>query len=143
MRRPSPILAAAFALVTVSAAAATSAAAQAPATQAPAAHAARTVTAPAPRWQSVVYRLTLSRGSEVMPMRVVLDRVGATFDAVLLVSGSVSALASVEYDGAELRGEIQTSNGPGRLVLRESGETVTGTITVGRTVWTITGERSA
>lgn len=139
MRRPSPILAAAFALATISAAAATPAAAQAPA-----AHAERnTVAAPAPRFQSVVYRLTLTRGSEVMPMRVVLDRVGTALDAMLLISGSVSALANVEYEGGELRGDVQTSGGAGRLVLRESGDAITGTLTVGRAVWTITGERSA
>lgn len=145
MRLPSPALAVAYALATAATVATASTVVATPAAaQGPVANAARPVSGAVARWQPVVYRVTLTRDQEVMPMRVVVDRIGGVFDVMVLVGSSVSATASVEFDGTELRTDVLTSRGAGKLVLRDDGAGgVAGTLTIGRAVWTITGERSA
>ena len=110
-------------------------------TPAPAATAAATSFAAA-AW-SGVYRIDVAKGTEVLPMRVVLERLGGTLDGTVLLGGTASALADVRFEVGELRATLVTSSGRGELVLRQTESRVTGTLKIGKAVWTITGERSA
>ena len=90
-----------------------------------------------------VYRISLAKGTEVVPARVVVERIGKTLDATVLVGSAATSLARLQGDGGELRAEMVTSSGRGQLVLRTTATGVVGTLTVGKTVWEVTGERSA
>ena len=54
-----------------------------------------------------------------------------------------AAHAALRLDGDMLRASTQTSRGQGELVLRETSEGITGTFTVGKQVWTVSGTRSS
>ena len=140
MRLPARTLALSLAL----AAAAAPIAAQSSFTPAPAscAAAAPALSAAAAVW-SGVYRIDVAKGDEVLPMRVVVERVGSSLDGTVLLGGTASALANVRFDNGELRATMVTSSGKGELVLRLTEAGVTGSLKVGKTTWSVTGERSA
>ena len=99
------------------------------------------MTAMAP-WAGV-YRISLARGTEVVPARVMVERVGPRLDGTVLVGSEATSLANMRGDGAELRAEMLTSRGRGQLVLRVTPAGLVGTLTVGKSVWEVSGERSA
>jgi hypothetical protein len=109
---------------------------------APGAAATQGAAASAAAW-SGVYRIDVSKGDEVLPMRVVVERVGNTLEGTVLLGGTASALANVRFEGGELRATMVTSTGKGELVLRQTEAGITGTLKVGKTTWTVTGGRSA
>jgi hypothetical protein len=89
-----------------------------------------------------VYRVEARNRGEMVPMRVVVERLGDGMGATLLVDNSATALDKVRNEGGEFRAVITTSAGRGDLVLRATAGGVTGTLTVGKTTWTVTGERT-
>ena len=89
-----------------------------------------------------VYRVDITRGTETIPVRVIMERVGNTLDGTILVGGTASALGSVRADGMELRADITTSEGRGELVLKTTTEGISGTLKIGKTTWTVAGARS-
>ena len=149
MRTPAParsraVLSLALAALTLSAAA--------PATRAAAqpSHAADTPAAPAATsatsaWAGV-YRVSLTRGSEVVPARVLLEWVDGALYGTFLMDNVASGLARVRADDAEVRAAILTAEGRGELVLRQAGAAagagVVGTLTIGKATWEVRGGRS-
>ena len=140
MRLPARTLA--LSLAPAAAAARTAALAGYPPAPGPRGAAAPALSAAAAVW-SGVYRIDVAKGDEVLPMRVVVERVGSSLDGTVLLGGTASALANVRFDNGELRATMVTSTGKGELVLRQTEAGVTGTLKVGKTTWSVTGERSA
>jgi hypothetical protein len=134
-------LARTLALTLALAAAAAPAAAQTSFTPAPTASVATTPAAAA-AWAGV-FRIDVAKGDEVLPMRVVVERAGAGLDGTVLLGGTASALANVRFEAGELRATMVTSSGKGELVLRQTETGVTGTLKIGKTTWSVSGERSA
>jgi hypothetical protein len=90
-----------------------------------------------------VYRLTIEGKAGVMlDTRVMVERFGDRLSGVLLVDQQASGLSDVRVDGDALSMAVNTAEGRGRLVLRRTGEGVTGTLTTGRKVWQVTGAQS-
>jgi hypothetical protein len=139
-----PATARTLALSLALAAAAAPAAAQSSFTPTPAPSAAAAAASSAAAMWSGVYRIDVAKGDEVLPMRVVVERMGpAGVDGTVLLGGTASALANVRLEGGELRATMVTSSGKGELVLRQTDAGVTGTLKVGKATWSVTGERSA
>jgi hypothetical protein len=115
--------------------------AQAAYAPAPTARAERAEHAAAAAWVGV-YRVDMTKGTETIPVRVIMERVGDSLDGTILVGGTASALGSVRAEGTELRAAVTTSAGRGELVLRTTPAGLTGTLTIGRAVWSLTGSRS-
>jgi hypothetical protein len=129
----------ALGLATLVAAPAPAALAQASFAPAPAAASAEHAAAAA--WVGV-YRVDMTKGTETIPVRVIMERVGESLDGTILVGGTASALGSVQADGMELRAAVTTSAGRGELVLKATATGITGTLKIGKTVWSLTGSRS-
>jgi hypothetical protein len=101
-------------------------------------------TASTPEAWAGIYRLTLiSKTQAPMPVRLLVERDGETLTGTLLSDIHGAAHAALRLDGDVLRASTQTSRGQGELVLRETSEGITGTFTVGKQVWTVTGTRSS
>jgi len=90
-----------------------------------------------------VYRLTLV-GADNTPtaMRLLVEREGDGVSGTLITVAQGPAHADLRVDGDALWASAETSEGNGALVLRLTGDGVTGTFTVGRKVWTVTGART-
>ena len=142
MRHPASALSRAVALSFGVAALAASFAAPAAAQPAPSTAAAAAPAAPSTSAWAGVYRVSLTRGSEVVPARVLLERVDGTLYGTFLMDGMASALGRVRIDASEFRANLVTAGGRGEIVLRSTDEGVVGTLTVGRATWEIRGGRS-
>lgn len=90
-----------------------------------------------------VYRLTLV-GTDNTPtaMRLLVEREGDGVSGTLITVAQGPAHADLRVHGDALWASAETSQGSGALVLRLTADGVTGTFTVGRKVWTVTGART-
>ena len=142
--RPSPLalrtLAAAFSLATVGSAA-TASALQA----VPASHETQSLgTVVALGTPSGVFRLALQgQGTSAAPATMILEHVGDRVEATLLMDERVTSMTRVRTDGDRFSADVDTSLGRGTLAFRVDGDTLSGTLTVGKRVWTLAGKRSA
>ena len=142
---PARTLALALGLAALGTSAARSAAAQGSFAPAPTAGAVASAPMPAAlaAWVGV-YRVSLTKGQQTIPLRVVMERVGVSLDGTVMVGTTTSALANVRSsEQGELRAVMLTSEGQGELVLRATATGIVGTLKIGKQTWAVTGERSA
>lgn len=90
-----------------------------------------------------VYRIALDNGRETVHARVVMERVGGALEGTVLVEATASALIQLRSENGEIRANMLTSDGRGELVLRPTDGGVAGSLKVGKTTWSISGQRSA
>ena len=129
----------AFAAVAVSAAALP---AQQVAFATPAAAVAPVATSAPSRWVGA-YRLTFAdnTGSR-LDVRVLVEPAGERVVGLLIVDQQASGITGIRTDGDTLRAQVLADNSKGELLLRNTADGVTGTLTVGKRVWQVTGARS-
>ena len=90
-----------------------------------------------------VYRLQLTaKDGASLQVRLVVERLGEGLSGTLVSEDNGVAHVDLKFVGDELRATATTSLGEGVLVLRESAAGMTGTFTVGKRVWMVSGERS-
>ena len=108
----------------------------------PAAAAETVLVAPAARWVGV-YRLTLAeKGGAMLDARVLVEPTGDRLTGMLLVDQHASGINDVKVEDDALVARIVTAEGRGTLVLRTGAEGVVGTLTIGKRVWNVTGDRA-
>lgn len=94
------------------------------------------------RWVGV-YRLTiLATKGDLLDARVLIEPSGAKLTGTLLVDQHASGIADVRLDGDALVATVVTAEGRGTLVMRQVGEDVAGTLTVGKRTWQVNGARA-
>ena len=100
--------------------------------------------APRTAW-SGVFRVQLSLGRREVgaPAAIVVERVLAGPSGFMVVDSRTVSLSDIRVDGDMLRARVTTGDGVGTLMLRVSGDAVSGTLKVGRQTWDVVGERSA
>jgi len=91
-----------------------------------------------------VFRLALDGGTAGRaPATIIIERVGDQVEATLLMDERITTLDHVRVDGDRVTADVQTSSGRARVSLVVDGDAVTGTLTVGKQTYTVTGTRSA
>jgi hypothetical protein len=101
------------------------------------------VLAAAPAQWVGVYRLMFNEPSGAMlDARVIVEPAGSRITGMLIVDQHASGITAIRADGDALRAQIVAQEGRGELVLRNSGEAITGTLTIGKRVWQVSGQRA-
>jgi hypothetical protein len=100
--------------------------------------------APRTAW-SGVFRVQLSLGSREAgaPAAIVIERVLAGPSGFMVVDSRTVSLSEIRVEGDLLRARVTTGDGVGTLMLRVSGDAVSGTLKVGKQTWDVIGQRSA
>lgn len=100
--------------------------------------------APRTAW-SGVFRVQLSLGTREIgaPAAIVIERVLAGPSGFMVVDARTVSLSNIRVEGDVLRARVTTGDGVGVLTLRVTGDTVSGTMKVGKQTWDVVGERSA
>ena len=93
---------------------------------------------------SGVFRLAVQgQGTSAAPATIILEHFGDRVEATLLMDERVTSMSHVRADGDRMSADVDTSLGRGTLAFRIEGDTFSGTLTVGKRVWTLAGKRSA
>lgn len=104
--------------------------------------AAATTVARAEPWIGV-YRLVFTdRSGMMMDARVIVEPNGERLGGLLLVGEQATAVSDLRTDESELRAIVVTGDGRGTLVMRTDAGVISGTLTIGKRVWTIVGNRA-
>lgn len=90
-----------------------------------------------------VFRIVLEEDRrEAVPARIVVERRNGAVEAMLLIDQRVTPLRLLRADAGSLRAALATEDGAGELSVTVTDAGVTGTLTVKKRVWRVTGERS-
>jgi len=99
--------------------------------------------APAAAWVGV-YRIMLSekKVGAMIDARVLIEPNGQQLMGMLMVDQHASGITDVKVENDALVARVVTAEGKGTLVLRTSDDGVAGTLTIGKRVWQVSGQRA-
>lgn len=99
-------------------------------------------TSPSSKWVGV-YRLTLAeKDGAMLDTRVLIEANGTQLMGMLLVDEHASGMTDVKVENEALVARVVTAEGKGTLVLRTDGDGITGTLKIGKRLWTVAGVRA-
>jgi hypothetical protein len=98
---------------------------------------------PSVAW-SGVFRVQMALGTKsAAPAALIIERAMEGLSGFMLVDTHSVSLSGVRIEGNVLRARVPTASGDGDLTLRIIGDSVSGTLKVGKQTWEVSGQRSA